>query len=342
MSGAAGRDLEGQFNALLPAAARLPTALLLLVMVVVSYIFLGGPLVPSRQAGYGGALLRPASCRPAVVTEFTTGRNFLPNFYFLAGVEGAGHDFMERFFGYLPANISMVQFEPGLHLVSDDAQVFDGSKPKGVKSCPRLPYARHAHDFGTEITARLHSQGDLRGYLRSRDPFPMGRIRTPLARPDLISLALFDGILYNLKVLVLVRNASLSVGWSVSKGFHNNDIGLQVRLAEDSMVYLDACMRMLPCSTYAAIDVDLAIQTPEVLVHKLKDFLDVPDVSESDVQKALRSAKSVYSAPVLDTLPDFAGTRIEDFFELRRPMWPLLSACRGVPFFSPRHPHHWP
>ena len=37
-------------------------------------------------------------------------------------------------------------------------------------------------------------------YVRARDPFPMGRVRTPLARPDLDSLALFHGIQFDLKV----------------------------------------------------------------------------------------------------------------------------------------------
>ena len=46
-------------------------------------------------------------------------------------------------------------------------------------------------------------------YVRARDPFPMGRVRTPLARPDLSSLALFHGIQYNLKVRCPM------VGWLV-------------------------------------------------------------------------------------------------------------------------------
>ena len=37
-------------------------------------------------------------------------------------------------------------------------------------------------------------------YVRARDPFPMGRVRTPLARPDLISVAAFHNVVYSLKV----------------------------------------------------------------------------------------------------------------------------------------------
>eukprot|EP00897_Mesotaenium_endlicherianum_P007667 jgi/Mesen1/6929/ME000036S06257 len=274
---------------------------------------------------------------------FRSGRDELPIFYFLAGVEGAGHDFFERFFGYLPANISFVRFEPDLHLTWDEHQKVDSTRPEGLEECPLMPYTRHAHDFGMQMAARLQSQVGSNGlYFRARDPFPMGRVRTPLARPDLTSLALFDGVLYNLKVLAIVRNASKAVAWSVERNFHADDVGLQVRLIEDSLVYLDASLRMLPCSSYAAIDFEMLVTHPEQISRQLSRFLAAPTVGEDDVRRALKSARSAWVAPPDDLLPEFSGASVDTFFDARAGMWPLMTACSRVPFFSPSSPSSWP
>lgn len=37
-------------------------------------------------------------------------------------------------------------------------------------------------------------------YLRARDSYPLGRVRTPLARPDLLEFLQLDGLLFDLKV----------------------------------------------------------------------------------------------------------------------------------------------
>lgn len=55
---------------------------------------------------------------------------------------------------------------------------------------------------------------------------------------------------------MLVRNVTKVAMWSISRHFHNEDVGLQLRLIEDSLMYLDASVRTLPCGTYAIVDVD--------------------------------------------------------------------------------------
>lgn len=65
-------------------------------------------------------------------------------------------------------------------------------------------------------------------YLRARDSYPLGRVRTPLARPDLFHFLELDGHVYNLKVVVLQRSLADAVRSVYRAGYHGGDIGLQV------------------------------------------------------------------------------------------------------------------
>eukprot|EP00270_Netrium_digitus_P016104 TRINITY_DN5731_c0_g1_i1.p1 TRINITY_DN5731_c0_g1~~TRINITY_DN5731_c0_g1_i1.p1 ORF type:complete len:342 (-),score=78.29 TRINITY_DN5731_c0_g1_i1:116-1009(-) len=280
-------------------------------------------------------------------------RKSLPTLIFLAGVEGSGHDLVEKFFNFLPMNLTIQQFEPALHLTWDEAQEIDAAKSRGsrdrepeqLKPCPRLPYARSLHDFAAQVASRMAPLAEKKAvYLRARDPFPMGRIRTPLARPDLVNLAMFDGVLYNLKVVVMLRNASDAVRWGVERGFDNDDVGLQVRLLEASLVYLDASIRMLPCGSFVIINIDHIIKNPQQGLEDLAQFLEIGDIHMSDVIQALKSAISVLKIRDASSAnyPKFGDTSLEKFFSIRKQLWPLLTACSHIPYFRPQHPADWP
>ncbi|CAI7765128.1 unnamed protein product [Closterium sp. NIES-54] len=259
---------------------------------------------------------------------------------------------------YLPVNISIDRFNPDLHLTTSPGQkVASAQDPTGATvDCPKLPYSRHVYDFGVRMSTALKSKlQDTNFYLRARDPFPMGRIRTPLARPDLISLATFHGILYNLKLVVLVRNLTDTVLWSVLRRFHNDDVGLQARLIEDSMVYIDASLRTLPCGTFSLIDVDALVKRPKTASTALAQFLGLPGVAKEEVFSAIQRGKEKWEPTLtvqsgLGATADgdeaaevtFDGQALEVFFQQRVGLWPLLDAAKGKPVFVPRNPQDWP
>eukprot|EP00271_Cylindrocystis_brebissonii_P000910 TRINITY_DN1109_c0_g1_i1.p1 TRINITY_DN1109_c0_g1~~TRINITY_DN1109_c0_g1_i1.p1 ORF type:complete len:412 (+),score=26.99 TRINITY_DN1109_c0_g1_i1:415-1650(+) len=164
----------------------------------------------------------------------------LPLFFFFAGIEGSGHKFFEQVFRNLPVNFSdIVPFEPDLHLTSHINQTNVHPKDSAKHAeCPKLPYARPLKQYAREVAHRLSEAGPG-PYVRSRDSFPLGRVRTPLARPDLVNLQQLDGHLFRLKVVVLLRDLANSVRSAARMGYHGGDVGLQVRIVEDSMVYLD-------------------------------------------------------------------------------------------------------
>ncbi|CAI5465675.1 unnamed protein product [Closterium sp. Yama58-4] len=293
--------------------------------------------------------LFPPVCRPP--THVHAQADQLPRLFMFIGTEGSGHDLFEYIFSYLPVNISIDRFNPDLHLTSSPGQkVASALDPTGATvDCPKLPYSRHVYDFGVRMSTALKSKlQDTNYYLRARDPFPMGRIRTPLARPDLISLATFHGILYNLKLMVLVRNLTDTVLWSVLRRFHNDDVGLQARLIEDSMVYVDASFRTLPCGTFSLIDVDALVKRPKTASTALAQFLGLPGVAKEEVFSAIQRGKEKWEPTLtvqsgLGATADgdeaaevtFDGQALEVFFQQRVGLWPLLDAAKGKPVFVP-------
>lgn len=64
--------------------------------------------------------------------------------------------------------------------------------------------------------------------MRARDSYPLGRVRTPLARPDLVNMIHLDGVLYRLKVVVLLRDLAKTVRSASRMGYHGGDVGVQV------------------------------------------------------------------------------------------------------------------
>ncbi|CAI7832200.1 unnamed protein product [Closterium sp. NIES-53] len=300
--------------------------------------------------------LFPPVCRPP--THVHAQADQLPRLFMFIGTEGSGHDLFEYIFSYLPVNISIDRFNPDLHLTTSPGQkVASAQDPTGATvDCPKLPYSRHVYDFGVRMSTALKSKlQDTNFYLRARDPFPMGRIRTPLARPDLISLATFHGILYNLKLVVLVRNLTDTVLWSVLRRFHNDDVGLQARLIEDSMVYIDASLRTLPCGTFSLIDVDALVKRPKTASTALAQFLGLPGVAKEEVFSAIQRGKEKWEPTLtvqsgLGATADgdeaaevtFDGQALEVFFQQRVGLWPLLDAAKGKPVFVPRNPQDWP
>lgn len=261
----------------------------------------------------------------------------LPLVFFLAGVEGSGHKFFEQVLRNIPnINFTVTQYEPLLHLTAEDTQTHvHGADVR----CPLLPYARPFRELAKEMAARLAAikSGP---YLRARDSYPLGRVRTPLARPDLISLAQLSGLLFDLKIIVLQRGLSDAIRSAYRMGYHGNDIGLQVRIVEDEMTFLDATIRTMPCGMYLVLDFDWIADDPKLMAEPLAKFLGMGVTKEdvvSSIHKAMRSKPS-HNA----TYPTFGNQKLEEFFALRSDMWPMLAACRAAPYFWPQNQRDWP
>lgn len=300
--------------------------------------------------------MHPPVCRPP--THVHAQADHLPRVFVFIGTEGSGHDLFESIFSFLPANISIDRFHPDLHLTMSNQQksAVTQDLTGAAVECPRLPYSRHVYDFGVRMSAAMKGKlQDTNFYLRARDPFPMGRVRTPLARPDLISLATFHGILYDLRMLVLVRNLTDTVLWSVLRRFHNDDVGLQARLIEDSLVYIDASLRAVPCGTFALVDVDALVKRPKTASVPMSQFLGIPGVAKEDVYAAIQRGKEKWEPTLAvqtgvgaaaegdeGSETTFDGQSLEAFFQQRVGLWPLLEAAKGIPFFVPRTVQDWP
>ncbi|CAI5995289.1 unnamed protein product [Closterium sp. NIES-65] len=204
------------------------------------------------------------------------------------------------------ASPAVVAFEPLLHLTSEETQ----THVHGVDArCPRLPYARPLRAYAKEMAVRLAEIGSS-AYLRARDSYPLGRVRTPLARPDLVHMLQLDGLLFNLKVVVISRGLPDAVRSAYRMGYHGGDLGLQVRIVEDEMVFLDTTMRMIPCSKYIVLDFDWVADSPELVAEPLADFLGMGLTAE-DVIAGVKGATQ--TKPKHQTeYPEFGGQALDD------------------------------
>ncbi|GJP30212.1 hypothetical protein CLOM_g23298, partial [Closterium sp. NIES-68] len=245
-----------------------------------------------------------------------------------------------------------------LLLTRSKAQIVDVSLPgrKIYTECPRIEYSRQASDVAALISSKIaplqvQASAGLRQRQGRRAPvlllanssFPMGAsLRTPLARPDLVSLGLYHGLLYRLKVIVSVKNISDVMASAIRAHYDNDDPGLQVRLVEDSLVYLDASLRQLPCGTYAIVNLDHLMSSPSPpFVSQLARFLDLHGVREEQLRTALRRTRTVWARPRPPTIPRFNGEPVAAFFRRRRHLWPLLAGTQED-FFSAGSPADWP
>lgn len=265
------------------------------------------PLLGLRMAPAGAGVTPPVcqvSHAPAI--------GGLPVLVFVAGVNGAGHEILSSFFHRLQdrTNLTLERYDPEVHLTADDGQIADSSQAtsKTLERCPKLPYSRQVYDFGAEITSRLASLQDAPGvpfrgvYVRTGDTLPMGHVHTPLARPDLVALGMFHGVMYRLKVIVLVRAPSEIMKARVRNGSYGRDPGRLFRVTEDSLAYLDASVRQLPCGTYCALNVHTLLDPSDsrgqlAASSALAEFLDFSGVGPMEVLEVLSQSRGVLLKP---------------------------------------------
>lgn len=79
----------------------------------------------------------------------------------------------------------------------------------------------------------------------SEDSFPTGAIRQRgriFMRPDIVNLQLLDGVLFNTKYLIILRNVTDSTISALRRNFYT-DVDLAMRTVESTLVYMEAALR---------------------------------------------------------------------------------------------------
>ena len=287
-----------------------------------------------------------------IIEEVTcTDNEHLPEFIFVAGIEGSGHHIIKKLFNF-PENSSIRRpyiienFVPNLHLMD----------PGWIESSRQMGFAIiHKNLFRQRLTPFLNKLNQAkkegrRGLLVYVHSFPMGLggiLST--ARPDLLVLKYFDCILYRLKVIVMKRHP-LSAVISTLRRFGSRRYKIidsskftlplkkavppgdypyimQARIVEDQLIYLDQQIRRLGCSQVHILDFNSVFsQTARWRELKTLAMFIGLSYSETNVVIAANLTTPATKISLPPTCVHCTYRVLYDFFEDRKVMWPLLAA----------------
>ena len=163
----------------------------------------------------------------------------LPTFVLSVGLEGAGHHLWTE-----------ILEQPVHDCVWTNARHYERDLGDGVakSSVSKL------HDAITEqFKLRIQTgKPSCRMIYDSEDSFPTGAIRKKgrvFMRPDIVNLQLLDGVLFNTKYIVILRNVTDATVSALRRNFFT-DVDLAMRTVESTLVYMEGVLRGYYFLTY--------------------------------------------------------------------------------------------
>jgi len=262
----------------------------------------------------------------------------LPLFVLSVGLEGAGHHLWTEL---LDSPVVDCLWINGRHYQRD---VGDG--------VPRTTVSKLASGIREQFQLRLDSgKPACKTIYDAEDSFPTGAIRKSgrvFMRPDIINIQKLDGVLFNVKYLVIIRNVTDTTLSALRRNFFTNiDTGL--RTVEHTLSYLEAALRGAPCQRTMVVHYEHVLSDGEAFVKPLSSFFELEPGSPEEtalrkrlvrssgggeMKKGLRRKehKLTQYAECKDagmgekTCYDFTVALLEDFFRNRAFMWPTFAA----------------
>lgn len=248
----------------------------------------------------------------------------LPILLFVAGVEGSGHHALKSVWYNLKQNHS-------LHLVEYDQRLH----AFGIENLAGYHYSsvhadQHASNFRGLISKHLSTfpVGQRPIFIDAQNSYPMGKGAGSLAHPDVLMLAQLDGVVFDLRVIVLQRNP-VRATLSAVRRFHANDNqygyrtpSFQARMISESMVHLNNVLPALPCGKTMVIKYEDFVQSPSLFAKPLSRLLELP---EQAVETAFKDISPQAAQPTLGA-KDPVEMELAKFFTMQSGMWPLLAS----------------
>ena len=271
-------------------------------------------------AYHDGTKSIPCTVRPAILPH--TPRHTLPVFVFVAGIEGCGHHAIEDVLIPLQA---MAKF--ALHTVSPDLHPYvsveeiDGVDPYVYPALSLAEYRVSVVRYLVSPEAANHSL-----IVDAIDSFPTGPAGN-VVHPDLLYLAMLDGDVIDLRVLVLYRSPADSVMSTVrrfGKSIRHKNYEYQARSAEASLAYLNNALPHLPCGKTRFLRFEDFIADPEAHVDVISTVMGVDSAL---VTSALAKAKIAKKKRPETTATNTARKMLAGYFEGKgQVLWPYLES----------------
>jgi len=177
----------------------------------------------------------------------------------------------------------------------------------------------------------------------AEDSFPTGAIRRfsrVFMRPDLIHLQDLDGILYDLKILIITRNTTDTAMSALRRNFFTH-VALELRTVEHTLTYVESALRKIPCNRIFIAHYEHVLADPRAFLEPLSQFLELSD-SEKKALKQRLSKEGKIPSRKPHKLDQYSECKeegktgvecynkvhkiINDFLLHRNFMWPTFAA----------------
>lgn len=209
----------------------------------------------------------------------------LPLLVFSLGLEGAGHHLWTELLN-----------QPLFDCVWINGRYYHRDLADGVA---RTTLEAQYTGFKEHLQLRKQSgQPPCKRIYDAEDSFPTGAIRKNsrlFMRPDLVHLQALDGILYDLKFLIITRN--ITVNFSMLEFYYFNiyyqdtalsalrrnfflHVALELRTVEHTLTYVEAALRKTPCHRIFIAHYEHVLADPRAFLEPLSQFLELSEAEK--------------------------------------------------------------
>lgn len=260
-------------------------------------------------------------------SKYSSGHN-LPLYVLSVGLEGAGHHLWTKLLE-----------QPVFDCVWTNARHYSREIGDGV---PRLTTEKLKEGFKEQLKLRLDGgKPTCKSIFDSEDSFPTGAIRKSgrvFMRPDIINLHELDGVMFNVKYLIIIRNTTDTALSALRRNFFS-DIDTELRTVEHTLTYIEAAMRAVPCNKVFIAHYEHVLADPIAFYEPIASFLELGEYNKKALKERLEHSGKLPSRKehkmtqykecqnLLDEKQcyDKVSRIIDDFFTKRAFMWPTFS-----------------
>jgi hypothetical protein len=258
-------------------------------------------------------------------------KNKLPTFVLSVGLEGAGHHLWTELLN-----------TPVFDCVWTNARHYKRTIGDGV---PRTTVT-DLHSGFLEMLKFRTDKGlkPCTSIFDAEDSFPTGAIRKHgrvFNRPDIVNLQELDGILFNIKYLLIARNITDTALSALRRNFVTS-VDAELRAVEHTLSYIESAIQQIPCEKIFVAHYEHVLEKPNDYIDPLSAFLELNPEQKIELRKRLnKSGKKVSRKPhKLTQYPDCQAAglgddvntcynaikRLADNFFLKRSfMWPTFA-----------------
>eukprot|EP01038_Epipyxis_sp_PR26KG_P014884 gene14884-20016_t len=253
----------------------------------------------------------------------------LPLLILSVGLEGAGHHLWTE-----------LMEQPLFDCVWKNGRHYNRDVADGV---PRTTSQQLMEGFKEQFKLRAdNGKSPCRTIYDSEDSFPTGAIRKSgriFMRPDIVNLQQLDGVLFDVKYLIILRNTTDTALSALRRNFFTA-VDPELRTVEHTLTYLESVLRMVSCHKIFIAHYEHVLADPMAYYEPLSTFLEFDNKKKELFKKRLSTRDNKIPSRKPHKLNQYAECKsihdelecyekitqmLDSFFNLRSFMWPTFA-----------------